>query len=154
VFRRRTTVLATGVAVSALVLALIGWTTSFWTAVVALVLWGLIFAATLPVQQAYLNGLIPSEQRATVLSFESLMESSGGVVLQPVLGKAADAWSYSASYLVASAVQAVALPFLLLARRENPESDLIEADHQTSGVADAGSGQDPARPPASSAGRT
>jgi MFS family permease len=128
VFRRRTTVLATGMFASALVLALIGATTSFWAAVALLVVWGLLFAATFPVLQAYLNGLIPSEQRATVLSFESLMGSSGGVVLQPALGKVADAWSYSASYLVAAAVQVAAVPFMLLARRENPESDPIVAN--------------------------
>jgi MFS family permease len=132
VFRRRTTVLATGVGASALVLLLIAGTTSFWTAVGLLVVWGLIFAATAPVLQAYLNGLIPSEQRATVLSFASLMGSSGGVVFQPVLGKAADAWSYSASYLVASALQLVALPLMVLARRENPESDPIETSGATS----------------------
>jgi len=127
VFRRRTAVLATGVVAGALLLVLIALTPNFWVAVALLVLWGLIFAATLPVLQAYLNGLIPSEQRATVLSFESLMDSSGGVVLQPVLGKVADVWSYSVSYLVAAAFQIAAVPFMLLARRENPKSDVIDA---------------------------
>jgi len=127
VFRRRTTVLSTGVVAGALLLVLVALTTSFWVAIALLVIWGLVFAATLPVLQAYLNALIPSEQRATVLSFESLMGSSGGVVLQPVLGRAADVWSYSASYLVAAAFQIAALPFMLLARRENPESDVIDA---------------------------
>jgi MFS family permease len=127
VFRRRTAVLAVGVVAGALLLALIALTTSFWVAVGLLVLWGLIFAATLPVLQAYLNGLIPSEQRATVLSFESLLDSSGGVVLQPVLGRVADVWSYSASYLVGAAFQLAALPFMLLARREHPQADVIQA---------------------------
>ena len=36
-----------------------------------------------PVRQAYLNDMIASKQRATVLSFDSLMGSSGGVVVQP-----------------------------------------------------------------------
>jgi MFS family permease len=135
VFRRRTTVLATGVAASALVLALIALTTSFWVAIALLVVWGLLFAATLPVLQAYLNGLIPSEQRATVLSFESLLSSSGGVVFQPVLGKAADVWSYSVSYLVAAVFQVAALPFMLLARREQPRSDTIGANEDMSGGA-------------------
>jgi len=35
----------------------------------------------MPVRQAFVNGLIPSEQRATVLSFDSLMGSAGGVAL-------------------------------------------------------------------------
>jgi len=52
--------------------------------------WGLIFAALLPIRQTYLNDMIPSKRRVTVLSFDSLMGSSGGVVIQPTLGKAAD----------------------------------------------------------------
>jgi len=50
------------------------------------------------VRQAYVNALIPSEQRATVLSFDSLMGSSGGVAFQPVLGRVADGWGYPTSY--------------------------------------------------------
>jgi hypothetical protein len=76
-------------------------------------------------RQAYVNGLIPSEQRATVLSFDALMGSAGGVVAQPVLGRAADVWSYSASYVMSSAISALALPFFVLARRENASSDPI-----------------------------
>jgi MFS family permease len=80
----------------------------------------------MPIRQAYLNGLIPSEQRATVLSFDNLLGSSGGVVIQPALGKAADAWSYATSYVVGAAVQLAAAPFMVLARRERPSSDPIE----------------------------
>lgn len=123
VFKRRTSVLITSVVVSAILLAAIGLTTSFWVAIVMLVIWGLMFAAAGPVRQAYLNGLIPSQQRATVLSFDNLMGSSGGVVFQPALGKVADMWSYGLSYGVAGAISIVALPFMLLARREKTASD-------------------------------
>ena len=81
----------------------------------------------MPVRQAYLNGLIPSEQRATVLSFDSLFSSSGGVVFQPLLGKAADVWSYPTSYIFGAAIQAVAVPFTWLARREKASSDAIRS---------------------------
>ena len=68
-----------------------------------------------------------AEQRATVLSFDSLMGSLGGVVVQPTLGRVADVGGYSASYVVAGAIQAIALPFMLLARREKAPSDpLVE----------------------------
>ena len=67
---------------------------AFWVVLGLLVLWGLVFAAEMPIRQAYLNGMIPSKQRATVLSFDSLMGSTGGVVIQPVLGKSADVYSY------------------------------------------------------------
>ena len=96
-------------------------------AIALLVLWGLMFAAVTPVRQAYLNGLIPSQERATVLSFDSLLGSSGAVGIQPVLGKAADAWGYPISYACAAAIQGLSLPFLWLARRERPESDAIPA---------------------------
>jgi MFS family permease len=125
-FSRRTTVLATGVATAALALAAIGLIHNFWAAVALLVVWGLVFAATMPVRQAYLNGLIPSEQRATVLSFDNMLSSTGGAVSQPGLGKIADIWGYGPSYVGAAAVQILALPFLLLARRTKPSSDPIQ----------------------------
>ena len=77
----------------------------------------------MPIRQAYLNGMIPSKQRATVLSFDSLMGSSGGVVLQPVLGRTADVYSYSTSLVVGGAIQLVAIPFLVLSRRERAPAD-------------------------------
>ena len=69
----------------------------------------MIFAAEMPIRQAYLNDMIPSRQRATVLSFDSLMGSSGGVVIQPVLGKAADVYSYSTSLVIGAAIQLVSV---------------------------------------------
>ena len=106
-------------------LAIIGLTGNFWVAIVSLILWAIGFSVSSPIRQAYVNGIIPSEQRATVLSFDSLMGSAGGVVIQPALGRSADVWSYSTSYLFSAAIQAVALPFLGLARRENATSDPI-----------------------------
>jgi MFS family permease len=125
-FRRRTTALLVGLLAEVALLALLGMTTAFWVAVGLLVLWGLSGAATLPIRQTYLNGLIPSEQRATVLSFDNLLGSSGGVVIQPALGKVADAASYATSYLVAAAIQALAAPFVVLARRTRATSDPVE----------------------------
>lgn len=71
-----------------------GLVSTFWIVVVLLALWATVFAVIVPVRQAFLNGLIPSAQRATVLSSENLLSSAGGVVAQPWLGKVADAWSY------------------------------------------------------------
>jgi MFS family permease len=115
--RRRTSVLMGAVLLSAAILTLIGLLPHFWTAIVLLVLWGLIFATVMPVRQAYVNDLIPSQQRATVLSFDSLMGSGGGVVTQPVLGRAADMWGYPLSYVCSAAIQSLAIPFVWLARR-------------------------------------
>ena len=119
--RRRTSMLLGAVVASGVILALIGVIPSFPAAVALLVVWGLLFATVMPVRQAYLNELIPSEQRATGLSFDSLMGSSGGVVAQPVLGKAADMWGYPASYLGGAAIQLLAAPCIWLARRARPD---------------------------------
>ena len=67
-----------------------------------------------------------TQQRATVLSFDSLMGSIGGAVAQPVLGRVADMSGYSASYLVAAGFNALAIPFIFLARRERAPSDPID----------------------------
>jgi MFS family permease len=128
IVKRRTHALIGAVAVSVAALALLGLTSSFWFALVLLVIWGLAFSASLPMRQAYLNGLIPSEQRATVLSFDSLMASAGGVIAQPALGRVADVSGYGAAYVGSAVVTAAALPFVILARRENAPSDPIVHD--------------------------
>jgi MFS family permease len=122
-FRKRTTALILTGTVSAVILALLGLVGFFWLALVLLVLWGLIFAAEMPIRQAYLNDMIPSKQRATVLSFDSLMDSSGGVVIQPVLGRAADVYSYSASFVLGALFQLAAVPFLVGSRRQHAAAD-------------------------------
>jgi MFS family permease len=125
-FHRRTSALITTSGLSVITLALIGIVESFWPVVGLIVVWGLLFAATMPIRQTYLNGMIPSRQRATILSFDSLMDSTGGVWAQPVLGRAADAWGYAPSYLMSAGISAVALPFLALSRRQNAPADTVE----------------------------
>jgi MFS family permease len=90
---------------------------SFWAAIALTTVWGLLFASSRPIRQAYLNDMIPSRERASILSFDSLMASAGGVWGQPVLGRAADAWGYAPSYLLASGISLLGLPFLVLSRR-------------------------------------
>lgn len=124
---RRTTTIMGMIAVSCFVLVLFGFVHNFYLALALVSVWGMTFAAVMPVRQAYMNGMIPSKQRATVLSFDSLMGNSGGVVIQPVLGKAADAYSYGTSLLMGGLIQLLALPFMLTSRRRNADAD-IRAD--------------------------
>ncbi|HZX03661.1 MFS transporter [Kribbella sp.] len=119
---QRVGVLMGAIVVSGVVIAGIGLVTSFWVAMGLLIVWGTMFAATTPIRQAYLNTYIPSEQRATVLSFDNLVGSAGGVVVQPALGRAADVWGYGPAYLVCAVVQILAVPVLGLARRKPVET--------------------------------
>ncbi|HZA82866.1 MAG TPA: MFS transporter, partial [Actinomycetes bacterium] len=131
-FRRRTSALLATAGLGVITLGLIGILENFWAVIGLIVVWGLLFAASMPIRQTYLNGLIPSQQRATVLSFDSLMASSGGVWAQPLLGRAADVWGYAPSYLLGAGISALALPFLVLSRRQNAAADTVEvADAQT-----------------------
>ena len=125
-FKRRTSALLVTATLSAASLAVMGAIESFAVVIAAVVVWGLLFAATMPIRQAYLNGLIPSRQRATILSFDSMMTSSGGVWAQPALGRAADAWGYAPSYLIAAGISTLALPFIALSRRQNAEADTVQ----------------------------
>ena len=131
-FTRRTDALIIGGVLNVVLLVLVGLVSSFWIALLLLAGWALVFAIEAPLRQAFLNGLIPSEQRATVLSFDGLMGSAGGVVAQPALGRTADVFGYPTSYLVSAGIQVVALPFVLLARRENAISDPITDDESDS----------------------
>jgi MFS family permease len=124
-FARRTHVLLLATALSVASLLALGLTSRFAVAIAVLVVWGLAFSITMPMRQAYLNGLVPSAQRATVLSFDNLMASAGGVVAQPALGRAADVFGYAFAYLACAAIQLLAIPFLVLARREDAPSDSI-----------------------------
>lgn len=126
-FRRRTSVLLVATSVSTIALALVSAVPNLVAVIGFLVLWSLAYAATTPVRQAYLNGLIPSQERATVLSFDSLLASAGGVVVQPGLGRVADVWSYQPTFALSAGVQAVALPLFRLAQRERVDADVASA---------------------------
>lgn len=117
IFRDRVLILVAAVVVSAAVIAFMGLVTSFAAGLLLLMVWGTLFAAMSPVRQAYLHSHIPSAQRATVLSFDNLIGSAGGVVIQPGLGRSADLWGYGQAYLLAAGIQVLAVPFLGLARR-------------------------------------
>jgi MFS family permease len=122
-FKRRTSALLVLGILATAMLALIGLISNFWVVIVLIALWGLVGYAALPIRQVYLNGMIPSQQRATILSFDSLINSAGGIVAQPVLGKSADAWGYQVSYLLSAAGSALALPFIARARQLNTPAD-------------------------------
>lgn len=124
-FRRRTDALLLAVLLNVAALVLLGAVPAFGVALMLLCAWALVSAIEEPIRRAFMNGLIPSSQRATVLSFDSLMGSAGGVVIQPALGRVADLSGYAASYVAAGAIQFLAVPFVLLARRERAHSDPI-----------------------------
>jgi predicted MFS family arabinose efflux permease len=126
-YRRRTSALLVLQMIDVAMLVLIGLILNFWVVIGLIVIWQLAATVSRPIRQTYLNGMIPSEQRATILSFDSLMSSAGGIVAQPALGRAADVWNYAVSYLFSAAVSACALPFLYRARQLAAPADTATA---------------------------
>ena len=125
-FRLRTSALLLMITLSGVTLIGIGLLHSFWIALALLSVWGALFAASMPIRQAYLNGLIPSEQRATVLSSDNLLGSAGGVVIQPGLGKVAEVHGYASSYIVGGLIGLLAIPFVWPSRKQHAKADEIE----------------------------
>ena len=126
VFHRRTTTVIGASLISIASLVLLGLNAVFWLAIVLLVVWGFVFAVAGPVRQAYLNEMIPSKQRATVISFDSLFGSLGGVVVQPALGRAADLGGYGASLVIGGTIELLGIPLLLASRRQRDPADTNE----------------------------
>jgi MFS family permease len=138
--RSRTGVITMEIIVGALALVGVGLAEllaiplGFWVAITLLALTALVSALSTPMQQAYMNDCIPSEQRATVLSFASLMGSAGGVVSQPALGRVADVFSLGTGYVVAGLLYAIRLPFILAVRRMRLPADDVVMPPRATGV--------------------
>jgi MFS family permease len=110
----------------------------FWVAVVLIAAWAMLGSASMPIRQSYINGMIPSQQRATILSFDSMLGSTGGVAIQPALGRAADASGYATSYLYGAVITCFALPFIAMSRRQRPPADRATGTPEAEGTIEAG----------------
>lgn len=122
---RRSTMLIGASAVSTLAAIAIGVTSSFVVAVTALLVVAGAMGVMMPVRQAYLHRVTPSEHRATVVSFDAMVSSVGGVGGQVGLGAVSDARSFSAGYVVGGAITGLAVPVLVLLRRLGDAADQL-----------------------------
>ena len=103
----------------------VGAVTAFIPAVGLLFLGGVAIGVQAPVRQSFFHQVVPSEQRATVLSFDSLISGGGGVLGQSGLGALAGRRGFSAGYLLGGAFTLLAIPMLFLVRRHQDQADLF-----------------------------
>jgi MFS family permease len=122
---RRTTLLLAASAVMAAASVGIGLVESFWLAVALLLVSNVAEGVGTPVQQAYLHNVVPSAQRATVVSSVSLVASAGGIGGQLGLGYLARAQSVAAGYVAGGLALLLTLPPLALLRRMREDADVI-----------------------------
>jgi MFS family permease len=141
---RRTTVLLAGSVVTTSLMVGVGAIQEFWVAVPMFLLAAVAFGLMSPVRQTYLHSIIPTEQRATLVSFDSLVGSVGGVGGQAGLGYLSQARSIPAGFVVGGLFTALAVPAYgkLRARREQADrvtGEEAEVAERPPGVAEPAS---------------
>ncbi|MFQ5612301.1 MAG: MFS transporter [Anaerolineae bacterium] len=122
---KRTTLLLWAAGIQTVAAVGVGLAGSFWLAVALYLVvmgtmgvWG-------PVRQAYMHQVIPSEQRASVISFDSLVSSSGSVFGQMGLGRLAQTQAIASGYIVGGLTTVLVLPVIVALRRLGEPADLI-----------------------------
>ena len=122
---KQTTMLIAG-SVALVVAALgMGVAEEFWQAALMLTLLGIALGVMGPVQQAFMHKLVPSEQRATVISFGSMIGSVGGIGGQTGLGYVSQERSIADGYLVGGVASLLSLPILFGLRQQQSEGDIL-----------------------------
>jgi hypothetical protein len=95
---------------------------------------------TSPVRQAYLHQVVPSERRATVVSFDSMVSNAGGIAGQTGLGALGEARSIGSAFVVGGLVTSAALPLLARLRRLGEPADVIVSERAGADCACAAQG--------------
>ena len=97
----------------------------FYVVVALYLVYGLAVGVAMPVKQAYLNAHIPSAQRATIISLDSMFANVGGVIGQSGWGWLARVRSIGEAWAWSGATLLLGLPLYWLARRRDRKLDAI-----------------------------
>ena len=123
VIRTRTGILMTSVTVEAAAVVACGLLTNFYVVVALYLVYGMALGLAGPVKQAYLNDHIPSAQRATIISLDSMFANVGGVAGQSGWGWLARVRSIGAAWAWGGVALLLGLPLYWLARRRDRTLD-------------------------------
>ncbi len=97
----------------------------FYIVVALYLVYGLAVGVAMPVKQAYLNAHIPSAQRATIISLDSMFANVGGVLGQSGWGWLARVRSIGEAWAASGVTLLFGLPLYWLARRNDRRLDAI-----------------------------
>jgi MFS family permease len=126
--RRRTTILLAASAFLTFTMVATGVIQSFWVTVPVFLLGAAASGLLQPVRQTYLHHSIPSSERATLVSFDSLVGSLGSIGGQTGLGFLSQERSVPAGFVVGGLVTILALPIFGWLRALNEPADRISAE--------------------------
>jgi len=121
----RTGVLIAAVAVRTVTILLCGLASSFGVAVTLYLVSNVAMGVAGPIRSAMINAHIPSGERATILSIDSLFSELGSGIGQSGWGYLARQRGIGSAWAAAGAFLVLGIPFLLLARRANPTGDQV-----------------------------
>jgi MFS family permease len=127
IIRTRTGVLIACVALRTVTIMLCGLAPSFSIAVTLYLISNFANGVAMPIRQGMINHHIPSSQRATILSVDSLFSELGSGIGQSGWGYLARRRGIGHSWVAAGAFLVLGIPLLALARRADPESDRFGA---------------------------
>lgn len=123
--RRRTNILIAGAAIATLANIATGAVRSFWITVPIFLIGAVAGGLVRPLRQTYLHRSIPTSERATLVSFDALAGSLGGVVGQTGLGYLSQERSIPVSFVVGGLTTGLILPILVRLRALDEPADLI-----------------------------
>src|SRR5437773_1219232 len=98
---------------------------NFYVVVSLYLVYGIAVGIAMPVKQAYLNAHIPSAQRATILSLDSMFGNLGGVIGQSGWGWVARMRSIGVAWAYSGATLLLGLPLYWLARRGEAREGVV-----------------------------
>ena len=122
---KRTTLILWATAIGGLATIGVGLTGSFWVAVILLLAYMATTGVSTPVIHAYMHQVIPSGQRAAILSLNSMVGSGGGILAQTGLGYVSRVSSIASGYILGGAVSLLVLPLAGMLRRLQEPADVI-----------------------------
>ena len=131
-FRLRSSLLIGGTLLIALAAVAVGLANNFYLAVGLYLLTGVAFGIIGPTRMACMHKMIPSEQRATIISFDSLVGNVGSVGGQVGLGYLARQQSLAVGYITGGLVTLLSLPILLVFRALRVPEDQMNGSEQRS----------------------
>jgi predicted MFS family arabinose efflux permease len=123
--RRRTSILLVATALASVAMVATGAIRSFWATVPIFLLGAVAFGVLGPVRQTYLHNSIPSSERATLVSFDSLVGSLGSVGGQTGLGFLSQERSIPVGFVVGGLATFLSLPIFGRLRRLDEPADQI-----------------------------
>jgi MFS family permease len=126
--RRRTTILLGASAITTATMVATGVIRSFWVTVPVFLVGAVAGGVLQPVRQTYLHRSIPTSERATLVSFDSLMGSLGSVGGQTGLGFLSQERSIPVGFVVGGLATVLAMPIFGRLRALDEAADRITAE--------------------------